>query len=180
MDWYKFDLLAYRHATHNLKPLEDLAYRRLLDLYYQYESPLPNDLDWIRLELHWKHKSALQPLSNVLSKYFSLDAQDNHWHNARADREIAEYKERSGKNKANADKRWNGANRIATALPVAMPKQTYIQTKKEATCVYKLENGQTCNKTASGITNHQPHCYQHDPYPPRRAPTPTPTDPSTF
>lgn len=55
MQWYKFDIGAYRLETHGLPDAEDLAYRRLMDLYYQEEGPLHNDekalcdsigLDW--------------------------------------------------------------------------------------------------------------------------------------
>ena len=41
MIWYKFHLGDYITHTLHLSDAEDLAYRRLLDLYYMSEAPIP-------------------------------------------------------------------------------------------------------------------------------------------
>jgi uncharacterized protein YdaU (DUF1376 family) len=43
MHYYKFNIADYRSATAHLTNEEDLAYRRLLDMYYDTEVPIPND-----------------------------------------------------------------------------------------------------------------------------------------
>ena len=164
MEWYKFDIIAYRQATQGLNLREHGIYRRLLDLYYTLEGPLLNDHRRLKSELmcvdRWDH----QALIKVLSTYFILDPSTNHYHNLKADKEIADYKERSGKNKANAAVRWNHANRNANGNAVAMPIQTNKQTYKQDACGFVLQNGQKCNKPAIGRTSGQWHCREHDPY----------------
>jgi len=45
VNYYKFHIGDYHKSTLHLTAMEDLAYRRLLDLYYDRESPLPLDFD---------------------------------------------------------------------------------------------------------------------------------------
>ena len=55
MIWYKFHLGDYITHTLHLSDAEDLAYRRLLDLYYMSEEPIPLNTELvarkIRLDL---------------------------------------------------------------------------------------------------------------------------------
>lgn len=55
MNHYKFNISEYQLETYGIPDAEDLAYRRLIDRYYQEEGPLINDehdlcaligLDW--------------------------------------------------------------------------------------------------------------------------------------
>jgi uncharacterized protein YdaU (DUF1376 family) len=41
IDWYKFNFREYKNETFGMADAEDLAYRRLIDLYYTQEGPLP-------------------------------------------------------------------------------------------------------------------------------------------
>ena len=43
IDWYKFNYRDYRNETFGLPDAEDLAYRRLIDLYYANEGRIPAD-----------------------------------------------------------------------------------------------------------------------------------------
>lgn len=49
MNWYKFPLREYRKF--NLPDAEDLAFRRLMDLYYIKEGPLPLDQEKLMREI---------------------------------------------------------------------------------------------------------------------------------
>jgi uncharacterized protein YdaU (DUF1376 family) len=59
MDWYRFNVAEYTRLTRELPDAEDLALRRMIDLYYLREGPLPLDhneieqlvrLDWDCIE----------------------------------------------------------------------------------------------------------------------------------
>jgi len=166
MEWYKFDIAAYRQATQALDCREHGIYRRLLDLYYTIEGPLLNDLRRLKQELNCRSKYDHQALINVLSAYFILDASTNHYHNPKADKELIDYKARQEKNKANAHIRWNGANGNANGNASAMPIQTDIHTKKQTACGYLLENGQKCEEGHSFWTRHGKGngCSKHGPF----------------
>ena len=47
MHYYQFHIGDYRSATSHLSNEEDLAYRRLLDMYYDTESCIPLDTQWV-------------------------------------------------------------------------------------------------------------------------------------
>ena len=47
MHYYSFHIGDYRSATTHLSNDEDLAYRRLLDMYYDTEKPIPLDTTWV-------------------------------------------------------------------------------------------------------------------------------------
>lgn len=74
MNWYKFDINAYQVETYGMPDAEDLAYRRLMDRYYQEEGPLINDADDLcaSIGLDW------DCISPVLLKFFLLNDAD-HW-----------------------------------------------------------------------------------------------------
>ena len=166
MEWYKFDIAAYRQATQGLSLREHGIYRRLLDLYYTLEGPILNDLRYIKQELkcvdRWDH----QALIKVLSTYFILDASTNHYHNKKADEEIIEYNDRKEKNRDNANKRWNGASRNANGNATAMPIQTDIHTNRHwaQLCCFKV-NGKPCGQPIAYWSRHgnKGHCRQHGP-----------------
>jgi uncharacterized protein YdaU (DUF1376 family) len=56
MHYYTFNIGDYRGATAHLSNEEDLAYRRLLDMYYDTEKKIPVDSQWVarRLRLDTK------------------------------------------------------------------------------------------------------------------------------
>jgi hypothetical protein len=47
MHWYKFNIGDYLTDTMHLADAEDLAYRRLIDLYYMSERPIPLDVAYV-------------------------------------------------------------------------------------------------------------------------------------
>lgn len=67
MNWYKFPLEQYREISRHLPDAEDLAFRRMIDLYYTIKGPLPLDRDWLMAEirLDW---DCIEP---VLYGYFT-------------------------------------------------------------------------------------------------------------
>ena len=89
MNFYPFHIGDFKSHTDHLSPIEDLAYRRLLDYYYLHEKPLPDNAEFLSKRIRLDDIQAIQ---YVLSEFFTLTGE--HWHNSRADAEIAKYQEK--------------------------------------------------------------------------------------
>jgi uncharacterized protein YdaU (DUF1376 family) len=85
MHYYQFHIGDYRAATAHLSNDEDLAYRRLLDMYYDTETPIPLDIDWVSRRL----RLGQDVVQNVLRDMFTLS--DDGWVHTRCDSEIQKY-----------------------------------------------------------------------------------------
>jgi uncharacterized protein YdaU (DUF1376 family) len=107
MHYYQFNIGDYASHTRHLSLIEDLAYRRLLDLYYLHERPL-NDCS-----THLARLIGLsdypQEVETVLIEFF--EHKDGGYINGRADKEIAHYhskiEQASKAGKASAERRFN-------------------------------------------------------------------------
>ena len=95
MHYYQFNIGDYVSHTSRLSLLEDLAYRRLLDLYYLNERPFNGCSTDVAREIGMVDK--LESVEFVLKKYFSRETGE--WVNSRAEKEIAAYqsKQKSAK-----------------------------------------------------------------------------------
>jgi uncharacterized protein YdaU (DUF1376 family) len=95
MHYYQFNIGDYRSATAHLSNEEDLAYRRLLDMYYDSEQKIPIDTQWvarrIRMDTH--------VVQNVLSDMFTKE--EDGWYHARCADVIEQYHAMAEKNRAN-------------------------------------------------------------------------------
>ncbi len=105
MHYYQFNIGDYSSHTSRLSLMEDLAYRRLLDLYYLTEHPFNECLTSVAREIGMpEHKEEIE---YVLNKFFILD--DGFWVQYRADKEIKAYqskrKQQSKAGKASAEAR---------------------------------------------------------------------------
>jgi len=132
MNFYPFHIGDYISHTSHLSDLEDLAYRRMMDLYYQLEKPFHQSLDIAR-----KIRSTKVIVDQLLPEFFEWNEEDKSWHNKRADEEIAKYH-------AKADSARN-ANRIKSE------KITVLKS------VLKSEPNHNVTKNQEPITNnHKP------------------------
>lgn len=102
MHYYQFNIGDYASHTNHLDPIEDIAYRRMIDWCYLHESPLPNDLDKIAKIIRMRNECKC--IADVLQEFFTL--KEDGFHNARIDLEVKEYKKLSSKRKKAANKRW--------------------------------------------------------------------------
>jgi uncharacterized protein YdaU (DUF1376 family) len=84
MNFYPFHIGDYLSHTSHLTDEEDLTYRRMIDLYYMTEAPFINDREWIARRV----RSTPQIVYELLHEFFEL-GEDDLWHSARADKEIA-------------------------------------------------------------------------------------------
>lgn len=102
MHYYQFHIGDYQRDTAHLDDMEDLAYRRMLDLYYKEEEPLPLDIK--RLAKLIRMRTHCECIANVLHEYF--ERTENGWVNHRAEQDLAEIMVKSAKAKAAAEARW--------------------------------------------------------------------------
>lgn len=88
MNYYPFHIGDYIAHTAHLDPIEDCAYRRLLDAYYLNEGPLHADISACARQI--RMKAHLTEVEQVLREFFVLT--DAGWLHARCDLEIAAFK----------------------------------------------------------------------------------------
>lgn len=98
MNYYPFHIGDFRGASMHLTNAEELAYRRALDWYYDTESPIPLDTQWVSRRLRVESAD----LETVLNDFFVCT--DAGWTHARCDSEIATYQRQAEKNRANGAK----------------------------------------------------------------------------
>jgi uncharacterized protein YdaU (DUF1376 family) len=114
MHYYQFNIGDYRAATAHLSNTEDLAYRRLLDMYYDTEKQIPLETEWVakRLRLDTKVVKA------VLQDMFKLT--ETGWHHGRCETVIEQYHAMAEKNRANGRLGGRKKNPVASdSQPIA-------------------------------------------------------------
>lgn len=99
--------------TVSLTMLEEGAYTRLLDQYYQTERPLPNDKKMIYRLARATSTAERRAVDFVIESFFSHG--DDGYHQKRCDAEIARFQEKQRKAQASANARWNKSGRNANA-----------------------------------------------------------------
>ncbi len=127
MNYYQHHIGDFNNATRHLSRLERSIYRDLLDLYYDLEKPLQLDFDKLarRIMVEDGERGAMR---DVLNEFFVL--QDDGYHNARADSEIASFQRMAIGGKMGAAKRWaKGINSPPIATP--LPPQTKANANHE-------------------------------------------------
>ena len=119
MNFYTFHIGDYISNTHYLDLYEDLAYRRMMDLYYQKEEPLPNDIEKIAKMIRMREQ--LDAVESILNEFFILD--DGVWRHTRCDAELAKIYEKSEKARASANARHsrNKPKQKPTEIPQEIP-----------------------------------------------------------
>jgi uncharacterized protein YdaU (DUF1376 family) len=133
MHYYQFNIGDYIKNTLHLSVMEDIAYRRLLDLYYDSEQPIPIDIPKVSRRL----RMDCDVVQSVLDEFFELT--EDGYRNHRADLEILDYQEYLAKQKANGLK--GGRPKKTQVKPTDNPSQTQNNPK---------HSQQTTN------TNHKP------------------------
>ena len=98
MNYFPFHIGDYAAHTAHLEPLEDLAYRRLIDLYYLRESALPADVDTVARLIRMRSNTA--EVSLVLNEFFELTSIG--WEHERCEAEISKMQDKQTKAKASA------------------------------------------------------------------------------
>jgi uncharacterized protein YdaU (DUF1376 family) len=114
MHYFQFNIGDYASHTRHLDLIEDLAYRRLLDLYYLHERPLNTDATVVAKQIGMRDNAAA--VRDVLNEFFDLTADG--YRSARADKEIEHYhskiQQASRAGKASAERRMNVRSTVAS------------------------------------------------------------------
>ena len=127
MNYYEHHLGDYIRDTAHLNMTEDCVYRRLLDSYYIREKPLPVDTKECCKLVRALTKGERDAVAYILKEFFIL-AEDG-YHQARADAEIARFKDKQAKAKNSADARWNKHKTHIESNANAL--QTHMRTHNE-------------------------------------------------
>lgn len=121
MHYYNFNIGDYMKHTLHLSPEEDLTYRRLLDMYYDTEAPIPNNIPLVSRRL----RMGSEVVESVLNEFFEFTEEG--YKNYRADGEIADYHKFLEKQKANG--RLGGRPKKGKK-PIGNPDLTQSEPKK--------------------------------------------------
>lgn len=141
MNYYPFHPGDYLRDTAHLDPMEDLAYRRLLDLYYLSEAPIPLETQQVSRRLRLGSESVL----SVLNEFFICTP--NGYIHKRCDAEIADYRHRQDKSRQNGKL----GGRPKKTQQVILANQEETQSKPNVT-QQKANQNQNQNNTSIGFT----------------------------
>jgi len=142
MHYYQFNIGDYASHTSRLKPIEDLAYRRMLDLYYLNEQPLSLCLSDVAREIGLT--DYLDEVTYVLNKFFIQT--EFGFSQKRIDLEIKKYKT-NHKSKIKAGK--------------ASAKARLVKASSAQTSIEHALNTRTTNDELN--INHKPLNINHKP-----------------
>lgn len=143
MNFYSFHIGDYATHTAHLEPMEDLAFRRLLDLYYLRETALPSDVaECARLI---RMRSNVADVESVLKEFFTLSNEG--WVNVRCAEELGKMKDKQSKARASAYA--SHANRNASALQTQSERSANaLQTQSEGSATNTNTNTNKKNTSA--------------------------------
>lgn len=119
MNYYPFHVGDYLRDTAHLDAMEDLTYRRLLDMYYLSESPISLETDSVSRRL----RLGSQLVILILKEFFQETEQG--WIHRRCDVEIASYRARSDRARVNGQA--GGRPKKTQSVSSGLAKQTQRQ-----------------------------------------------------
>jgi uncharacterized protein YdaU (DUF1376 family) len=118
---YMFHIGDYHSHTSHLEPLEDLAYRRILDRYYLQEAPLKGTSTTVARALGLA--SSTVEVDYVLSEFFTQD-DDGYWRQERAEEEIVAYQSHKAASKRGGKASGKARKQAASEPPLKAPSTT--------------------------------------------------------
>lgn len=109
MNYYSHHIGDFIRDTSRLSDSQSMAYLRLLWIYYETEQPIENDVDAVAFKIG----ANVSDVQQIFKHFFFLH-DDGLWHQARCDKEILAFRDKSEKAKKSADARWANANAMRT------------------------------------------------------------------
>ena len=143
MFYYRFNIGDYAAHTDHLSQTEDLAYRRLLGLYYLHERPLNVNATSVARQIRMsEHESVV---AGILAEFFT--STEDGWVNPRADYEIQAYRgkteQASRAGKASAERRFNA-------------RPTDVQPNKDTNTLINNNTNKQLNKEPNNLQTKEP------------------------
>ena len=136
MHFYSFNIGDYMSHTVHLSLMEDLAYRRCLDIYYLHEKPLPEDATEVARLIRMPEQKP--EVVQVLAEFFTHEVGTGYVHK-RTNEEITKYQAKiqaaSRAGKASALARSN-----ASSTKVQLNKKQETLNKKQETNIKRPRN----------------------------------------
>ena len=142
MHFYSFNIGDYISHTKHLSDMEDLAYRRLLDLYYLHERTLNEDVAIVARKINMRDN--VPEVETVLEEFFVLEVGKG-WTNPRADEEIQKYQSKV-QSAIRAGKASALARSNASSTTVQPNKRQETLNKKQETNKKTLKRPSTVSK----------------------------------
>jgi len=132
MHYFQFNIGDYASHTRHLSLMEDLAYRRLLDLYYLRDGKLYGDEKEVARQIGMRDQ--IDAVTQVLQDFFTI-AEDDSWAHDRCDAELADYRSFLEKQRENGKR--GGRPKNNPENPTANPSLTQTEPKKSLTTNHK-------------------------------------------
>ena len=167
MNYYPFHIGDFLSATKHLSWIEDAAFRRLLDVYYTTEKPLPNDLRAVCRLVLASTDEQREAVQIVLNEFFEL--MPTGWVNHRADVEISQMQDKRQKARESAlvgvemrNKRLEQSNAQLRATRMAEARSKATHTAEQWTKMVSLCGGACvrCGTTGAVVKDHIRPIYQ--------------------
>jgi uncharacterized protein YdaU (DUF1376 family) len=124
VNYYEHHLGDYAEATAHLSLVEHGAYGQLIRKYYATEKPLPRSLAANARLILAKTHSERKALARVLEEFFYV-GDDDLYHNARCDEEIARFRGKSSTARDNANSRWHNKDKQVQSNGTAGAMRTH-------------------------------------------------------
>jgi uncharacterized protein YdaU (DUF1376 family) len=147
MHYYQHHIGDFIKDTSFLTNEEVGIYLKLLWLYYDSEKPLPNDV--YTLSMKTNTRDCLEIIEGILGMFFKLE--NDEWHHARCDQEIAEYQVYCAKQKANGLK--GGRPKLTHEEPSGNPVVSQDEPKITLTTNHKPITSSDATKTKKRKTS---------------------------
>jgi uncharacterized protein YdaU (DUF1376 family) len=156
LNYYPFHLGDYAAHTAHLEPMEDLAYRRMLDLYYRTERPLPEPSEIARLIRMRDHA---ETINAILGEFFTESPEG--YRHTRCDAELARMQDKQAKAKASAQASVNARsanaqrtfNERSADVELPTPTPTPTPTPREEISVAKATSQQPAGPVGPRVAN---------------------------
>ena len=130
MHYYKFEIATWHLHTSHLSLIEEAVYFRLINFYYDTESPIPKETQSVIRRLRLSEYSDI--VAQILGEFFELGADG--WHQKHCDLKIVEYHSKGNTNKINGKKGGRPKKEPETQSVIfGNPEQTLIKNNKQQT-----------------------------------------------
>lgn len=127
MNYFPFHVGDYVASTAHLSWDEDMAYTRLIRVYYQTEKPIPKGQAYRLARATTPAQRAA--VDSVLSEFFTTDEADGAFRQSRCDEEICKFNDKQSKAKRSANTRWERAKTHSEGN--ANASKTHMRTHSE-------------------------------------------------